>query len=93
MFFSDRLLALLFATNAIAYDHTFAFNQPIEHGSRTLDEIHQAALAEGDTVTLWHGGDEKNQLDGLRTAFEARFSGITLNLTIDVSKYHDGNID
>jgi hypothetical protein len=61
--------------------------------NRTLDEIYQAALKEGDVVTLWHGGDEKNQQDGLKKAFEERFPGITLNVTVDLSKYHDGRLD
>ncbi|KAJ4348728.1 uncharacterized protein N0V89_010106 [Didymosphaeria variabile] len=61
--------------------------------NRTLDEIHQAALKEGGTVTLWHGGDEKNQQDGLKQAFEKRFPGMTLNVTVDLSKYHDGRLD
>jgi len=61
--------------------------------NRTLDEIYQAALKEGGVVTLWHGGDEKNQQDGLKQAFEKRFPGITLNVTVDLSKYHDGHLD
>ncbi|PSN72340.1 periplasmic binding protein-like II [Corynespora cassiicola Philippines] len=61
--------------------------------NRTLDEIYQAALAEGGVVTLWHGGDEKVQQNGLKQAFEARFPGMTLNSTVDLSKYHDGRID
>ncbi|KAF2624054.1 hypothetical protein BU25DRAFT_433840 [Macroventuria anomochaeta] len=30
------------------------------HQTRRIDEIYQAALAEGSIITLWHGGDEKN---------------------------------
>lgn len=65
----------------------------IQEETRTLDEIHQAALAEGGVVTLWHGGDEANQQNFLKTNFEARFPGMTLNVTVDLSKYHDGNLD
>ena len=36
--------------------------------------------------------DEKNQQDHLKQAFEARFPGMTLNLTVDLSKYHDINV-
>lgn len=61
--------------------------------NRTLDDIYQAALAEGGVVTLWHGGDETNQQNDLKTAFEAKFPGMTLNVTVDLSKYHDSNID
>lgn len=61
--------------------------------TRTLDEVHQAALKEGGVVTLWHGGDEKNRQDGLKQAFEKRFPGMTLNSTVDLSKYHDTRLD
>lgn len=61
--------------------------------NRTLDEIYQAALAEGGVVTCWHGGDETTQQDSLKTAFETKFPGMTLNVTVDLSKYHDGNLD
>lgn len=65
----------------------------VSQENRTLDEIYQAALKEGGVVTVWHGGDEKNQQDSLKASFEKRFPGVTLNITVDVSKYHDGRID
>lgn len=86
-------LALLFANSAIAYDSTFAFKSSVEHENRTIDEIYKAALAEGGVVTVWHGGDEKTQQDSLKAAFEKQFPGMTLNITVDLSKYHDGNLD
>jgi len=61
--------------------------------NRTLEEIHQAALKEGGVVTLWHGGDETTQQNSLKQAFEARFPGMTLNVTVDLSKYHDAALD
>ncbi|KAI3329774.1 ABC transporter [Ustulina deusta] len=76
-----------------AFDTTVGFNGAPEIENRTIDEIYEAALAEGGIVTLWHGGDETNQQDSLKQAFEARFPNMTLNVTVDVSKYHDGNID
>lgn len=90
----STLLPLLLALRLTkAYDATlsFATNPTVEN--RTIDEIYQAALAEGGQVTLWHGGDEKNQQDALKTAFEARFPGVSLNVTVDLSKYHDVNLD
>lgn len=90
---STLLVATSLVTMAAAYDTTFGFNGAPIIETRTLDEIHQAALAEGGIVTAWHGGDEKNQQDGLKRAFETRFPGMTLNITVDVSKFHDGNID
>jgi maltose-binding protein MalE len=68
-------------------------NAKFEQETRSLDEIYQAALAEGGVVTLWHGGDEKTQQNSLKTAFEARFPKMTLNVTVDLSKYHDSNLD
>ncbi|KAK5637292.1 hypothetical protein RRF57_013004 [Xylaria bambusicola] len=83
----------LFAWAIRAYDTTLGFNSAPQIENRTIDEIYQAALAEGGVVTLWHGGDERNQQNRLKKAFEARFPNMTLNVTVDVSKYHDGNID
>lgn len=87
------LAATSLALQVTAYDTTFGFDGGpiIEH--RSLDDIYQAALAEGGIVTAWHGGDEANQQVGLKQAFEEKFPGMTLNITVDVSKYHDGNID
>lgn len=78
---------------AAAYDITLGFDRPPIVENRTIDEIYQAALAEGGVITCWHGGDEKDQQDALKASFEKRFPGMTLNITVDVSKYHDGNID
>ncbi|KAF2644766.1 ABC transporter [Massarina eburnea CBS 473.64] len=87
------LVALLTINAVTAYDQQLAFNQSAIQETRTLDEIYAAALAEGSTITVWHGGDEKDQQNSLKTAFESRFPGLTLNLTVDLSKYHDGNLD
>ncbi|KAH6646185.1 hypothetical protein BKA67DRAFT_595553 [Truncatella angustata] len=86
-------LAALLAHRAFGYDQVLGFNSAVQRENRTLDEIYQAALAEGDVVTVWHGGDEKHQQDGLKGAFEERFPGITLNITVDLSKYHDVRLD
>ncbi|KAJ4287291.1 hypothetical protein N0V90_012689 [Kalmusia sp. IMI 367209] len=81
------------ASFAAGYDTLLAFDGAPTIENRTIDEIYHAALNEGGIVTCWHGGDERNQQDGLKDAFESRFPGMTLNITVDVSKYHDGNID
>ncbi|CAI9628807.1 unnamed protein product [Alternaria burnsii] len=80
----------LFAGASLA---AYAPNKTFERETRSIDEIYKAALAEGGVVTLWHGGDEKTQQNGLKTAFETRFPNMTLNVTVDLSKYHDGNLD
>ncbi|KAF2031449.1 ABC transporter [Setomelanomma holmii] len=71
-----------------SYDTLIAFDGASIIENRTIDQVYRAALNEGGIVTCWHGGDEKDQ-----QAFETRFPGMTLNITVDVSKYHDGNID
>ncbi|WYZ35815.1 hypothetical protein EsH8_X_000462 [Colletotrichum jinshuiense] len=68
-------------------------NAAAEVETRTIDEIYKAALAEGGVVTLWHGGDEATQQNSLKTNFEKKFPGMTLNVTVDLSKYHDGHLD
>lgn len=86
-------LSAIAASSALAYAPQLGFNTPPVVETRTLDQIHEAALKEGGIVTVWHGGDEKTQQDSLKTAFEARFPGMTLNITVDLSKYHDINLD
>ncbi|KKY21108.1 putative abc transporter [Diplodia seriata] len=92
---SGSLVSCLLASAALssAFDPQLGFNNYVGVENRTLDEIYQAALKEGGTLTVWHGGDEKTQQDGLKEAFEAKFPGMTLNITVDLSKYHDVNLD
>lgn len=90
--------SILFGSTVLAafvagYDTLLEFDAAPVIETRTIDEIYSAALEEGGTVTCWHGGDEPTQQNSLKTAFETRFPGMTLNVTVDVSKYHDGNID
>ncbi|KAH7360493.1 hypothetical protein BKA65DRAFT_603962 [Rhexocercosporidium sp. MPI-PUGE-AT-0058] len=90
-----RILAVAASLTSLvtAFDPQLGFNSFVEVETRTIDELYQAALKEGGTVTVWHGGDEKTRQDGLKAAFEARFPGMTLNVTVDLSKYHDVNLD
>ncbi|KAK7531660.1 ABC transporter [Phyllosticta citribraziliensis] len=90
---SKLLFVLASAAVSSAFDPQLGYNSFVDVENRTIDEIYQAALKEGGTVTLWHGGDEKNQQNSLKQAFEERFPGMTLNVTVDLSKYHDVNID
>ncbi|KAH7030662.1 ABC transporter [Microdochium trichocladiopsis] len=87
------LQALLLGVGSCAANPLVASNSGPEVETRTLEEIHQAALKEGGIVTLWHGGDETTQQNTLKQAFEARFPGMTLNSTVDLSKYHDAALD
>jgi ABC-type Fe3+ transport system substrate-binding protein len=61
--------------------------------TRTLDELYQAALAEGGKLIVYAGGDTPTQQDGTKAAFKARFPDIDLTLIVDYSKYHDVRVD
>ncbi|WP_200307522.1 ABC transporter substrate-binding protein [Streptomyces adelaidensis] len=61
--------------------------------SRTLDELYQAALAEGGKLVVYAGGDTPTQQDGTKAGFKARFPDIDLTLIVDYSKYHDVRVD
>ena len=61
--------------------------------TRTLDELYQAALAEGGKLVIYAGGDISSQADGLRSGFKSRFPGIDLTVVVDYSKYHDVRVD
>jgi ABC-type Fe3+ transport system substrate-binding protein len=61
--------------------------------TRSLDELYQAALAEGGRLVVYAGGDTPTQQDGTKAAFLKRFPGIDLKLIVDYSKYHDVRID
>ncbi|CAG9947969.1 unnamed protein product [Clonostachys rosea f. rosea IK726] len=84
---------LSYLRGAYSFDQTFGWNSNALVESRTLDEIHQAALAEGGTVTLWHGGGSPDQLDPMKEAFEKRFPGMTLNVTVKSSSYLGPELD
>ncbi len=61
--------------------------------TRTLDELYQAALAEGGKLVLYAGGDTPTQQDFTKAAFLRRFPDIDLTLVVDYSKYHDVRVD
>ncbi|EHK48780.1 uncharacterized protein TrAtP1_009420 [Trichoderma atroviride] len=90
---SRLLTTALLLGQTFAYDTVLGFNSRPTVETRTIDEIYSAALKEGGTVTVWHGGDEKDQQDSLKSAFEKRFPGMTLNITVDLSKYLDSELD
>ncbi|MER7569828.1 ABC transporter substrate-binding protein [Streptomyces sp. NPDC097941] len=61
--------------------------------TRTLDELYQAALAEGGKLVIYAGGDVSSQADGLRSGFRSRFPDIDLTVVVDYSKFHDVRVD
>ena len=60
---------------------------------QALQDLYQAALKEGGTLTVYAGGDEVTQGFGIKAGFERQFPGMTLNIVVDLSKYHDARIE
>lgn len=65
----------------------------MERERSELRRLHSAALTEGGHVVLWAGGDAPDQMDAFKEAFEQRFPGVTLEVLVDLSKFHDIRID
>jgi len=82
------LIAILLLGIGIASAQT---NVPIE--TKTLDELYQEALEEGGNLVIWAGGDKPDQFDYMKDLFKARFPGIEVKSTVDLSKYHDARFD
>jgi ABC-type Fe3+ transport system substrate-binding protein len=61
--------------------------------TKTLDQLHADAMAEGGDLVVYAGGDTANQQDGTRQAFLSRFPGMTLTMVVDYSKFHDVRVD
>ncbi|WP_105967786.1 ABC transporter substrate-binding protein [Streptomyces geranii] len=61
--------------------------------TKSLRQLYREAKAEGGTLTVYAGGDTATQQDGNKAAFEKAFPGISLNIVVDYSKFHDARID
>lgn len=61
--------------------------------TRSLDELHRAAMAEGGKLVVYSGGDIPNAYAGWENMFKARFPGMDIRIISDLSKYHDARID
>lgn len=61
--------------------------------TRSLDELHKAALAEGGDLIVYGGGDLPNAQAAMEDAFKKRFPGMNIRILVDLSKYHDARID
>lgn len=66
---------------------------PVRTESRSLDELHKAALAEGGQLLVYGGGDLPNGAAGMESAFMKRFPGMKIRILIDRSKYQGVRID
>lgn len=76
---------------AQAYD-TPVYESPTPE-KRSLDEIYQAALAEGGRLVVYAGGDVPDGNVAVEKAFKERFPGLDVRIITDLSKYHDMRID
>ncbi|MCX5599369.1 extracellular solute-binding protein [Streptomyces phaeochromogenes] len=65
----------------------------VREETRSLDQLYQAALAEGGKLVVYAGGDVDDQLAGVRAGFRSRFPDIDLTIVVDYSKFHDVRID
>src|SRR2546423_13138198 len=55
--------------------------------TRSLDELYQAAKAEGGQLVVYAGGDVASQQAGTVAAFGQRFPDIKLTMVVDYSKF------
>lgn len=81
------------ARQSIAHVGTLDGIAAVETDSRSLDDLHKAALAEGGELIIYGGGDLPNGGAGTEAAFMKRFPGMKLRILIDRSKYQGVRID
>lgn len=67
--------------------------QETQEETRSLEELHQEALAEGGRLVIYAGGDTPQAEDWTKQAFLAAFPGMTLTTVVDYSKFHDVRLD
>ncbi|APA11476.1 hypothetical protein SS1G_04881 [Sclerotinia sclerotiorum 1980 UF-70] len=67
--------------------------KPVEIDTSSIDKLYSEALKEDRKLVVAAGGDAGVQGQGIRDAWAARFPKISLDLTVDLSKYHDSRID
>ncbi|CAD6444776.1 c1fef3eb-e1b6-4183-ae95-45c47b09c6f1 [Sclerotinia trifoliorum] len=87
-FSSTRLVAL-----SSILGTSFARLKSVEVDTSSLDKLYTAALKEDRKLVVASGGDAGVQGQAIRDAWAARFPKISLDLTVDLSKYHDSRID
>ncbi|THY29650.1 periplasmic binding protein-like II [Aureobasidium pullulans] len=96
MKFCETIFALAFTAPAFSAVLPLPNSFPghaVDIDNRTLDQIYAVARNEtGELIVLW-GGDEISQGDPTIAAWKARFPDVKLNLTVDVSKYHDSRVN
>lgn len=70
---------------------TSAFSTEVE--TRSLDELYEAAIAEGGELVLHAGGDKADQADYYLDMFKAKFPKIKVTHSVDLSFYHASRYD
>lgn len=64
-----------------------------ENEYKELENLYGLAQEElkksGEKLIVWAGGDAPNQQDALIQKFSTRFPGVPIELTVDLSKFHD----
>lgn len=65
----------------------------VEVETRSLDELYEAAKAEGGELILKAGGDKADQADYYINKFKARFPEIKVKHAVDLSLYHAPRFD
>ncbi|WP_431285497.1 ABC transporter substrate-binding protein [Humitalea sp. 24SJ18S-53] len=61
--------------------------------TRSLEELHQAAVAEGGELLVYAGGDLRNGSAATEQAFNRRFPGMKIRILVDRSKFHGVRIN
>ena len=61
--------------------------------TRTLDELHKTALAQGADLIVYAGGDLPNAQAAVKQAFKTHFPGMNVRILVDLGKYNDARID
>ena len=64
-----------------------------EQETRSLDEIYEAAVADGGKLVVYAGGDTADSNAAVEKAFKERFPKVDIKIFTDLSKYHDMRID
>lgn len=64
-----------------------------EEEQQQLEALYQTAMANGERLRIYAGGDTPTQQDLARTRFRNRFPGLDMDIIVDYSKIHDVRVD
>ncbi|ORX97672.1 hypothetical protein K493DRAFT_300341 [Basidiobolus meristosporus CBS 931.73] len=86
-------IVLFIAGTSLFPSQSFARPRYLKREEAELQRLYKEALAEGGKITVFAGGDLPNAGSDIVKAFESKFPGTMLNITTDLSKYHNQLID